>query len=129
MIPADTMRNFQAISACKPFDRLTESERLLVAEHVRYRRHAPGDLLLPKGTIAERLIVVIAGTVSAHGTAAPSVFDAESALFGLPARADHITGATGAETLCLARPHLFTIARECPDFIVGLASLGPATGS
>ncbi len=25
--------------------------------------------------------------------------------------------------LCLAKPHLFTIARECPDFIVGLAAL------
>jgi hypothetical protein len=27
------------------------------------------------------------------------------------------------QSLCLARAHLFTIARECPQFIVGLLDM------
>jgi len=78
-------------------------------------------VLLPAGHVADMLFVVIEGGVSNAGGPAPAVFDAPSALFGLPVRSDYRAGAQGANALCLAKPHLFTIARECPDFIVGLA--------
>src|SRR3546814_278352 len=83
---------------------------------------APGAVLLPGGLVAERLIVVVGGAALLEGLAVLPVFDARSTLFGLPVAADYRAGPDGAETLSMARPHLFTIARECPDFIVGLAA-------
>jgi len=115
------VRNLLALRPIAPFDRLTEGELLLVARHARLRRFEPGSVLLPAGHVADMLFVVIEGGVSNAGGPAPAVFDAPSALFGLPVRSDYRAGAQGANALCLAKPHLFTIARECPDFIVGLA--------
>ncbi|MCT2401530.1 Crp/Fnr family transcriptional regulator [Novosphingobium mangrovi (ex Huang et al. 2023)] len=122
MISAADVDTFLALGACRPFDRLTESELLLVSRHVHRRSHAGGEVVLPAGLAAERLVVVVGGTVLCGGRPAPAVFDAQSALFGLPVRADYVAAPEGVETLCLAKPHLFTIARECPDFIVGLAA-------
>lgn len=122
MISADVLRNALALGVRTPFDRLTESELLLVARHVHRRQFRPGELMLTGGMNAEWLFVLLTGDARVEGSAAPGLFDASSALFGLPVRADHLAGENGAEALCLAKPHLFTIARECPDFIVGLAA-------
>lgn len=79
-------------------------------------------MLLPAGQVAEMLFVVVEGEVLTDAGPAPAVFDAPSALFGVPARSDYRAGPAGVAALCLAKPHLFTIARECPDFVVGLAT-------
>lgn len=129
MICAQTARNCLALSQCAPFDRLTPEELLLIASHVHPRSHAPGEVILPGGPVADRLVVVVAGSARLADQPAPPVFDAQSALFSLPVSADYIAGHEGAETLSLAKPHLFTIARECPDFIVGLAALRAAPGT
>lgn len=131
MISARIAETCLTLGLCAPFDRLTATELLLIASHVHRRDHPPGEVILAGGAVAERLVVVIAGSVRMVGGTAPSVFDAQSTLFGLPVRCDYIAGPQGADTLCLARPHLFTIARECPDFIVGLAALRarPTTGT
>jgi signal-transduction protein with cAMP-binding, CBS, and nucleotidyltransferase domain len=125
-ILADLPRDAATLRACPPFDRLTDTELGLVAAHVTRRRFAPGALILADEAIAERIFVLAAGAVEiAVGAApppAPTLFDVASALFGLPVRGDYRAGAEGAEVLCLAKPHLFTLARECPDFIVGLAA-------
>ena len=124
MITTNTVRNLLSISDRAPFDRLTETELLLVSRHVHRRRFAPDEVIQAEGMIAEKLIIVVEGKVLLGGQPAPDIFDAESALFGLPAQADYVAGPDGVEALCLAKPHLFTIARECPDFIVGLAAAG-----
>lgn len=117
----DVVRNLLALRPIAPFDRLTEGELLLVARHARQRRYEPDSVLLPAGQVADLLFVVIAGEVVTAGGRAPAVFDAPSALFGLPVSSDYRAGPEGATALCLAKPHLFTIARECPDFVVGLS--------
>jgi hypothetical protein len=117
---ADTATVLRAV---RPFHLLDESELLLIARHARQRRFDPGAVLLAAGSVAEFLFVGCEGdALTPLGPAVP-VFDAPSVLFGLPVRADHHAGPQGFTALCLAKPHLFTIARECPDFIVGLAAL------
>lgn len=122
MIATDTVHHLLALGKVAPFDTLTEGELLLVAKHVRRRRFAPDAVLLAEGAVAEVLYIVVEG--QAFGPAGPAmpVFDAPSALFGLPVRGDYRAGPDGVSALCLAKPHLFTIARECPDFIVGLTA-------
>lgn len=122
MISVDALHNALALGAREPFASLTETELLLVAQHIRRRQFRPGELMLAAGTSAEWVFIVTGGSVLMDGKPAPALFDASSALFGLPVRADHVAGEAGAEALCLAKPHLFTIARECPDFVVGLAT-------
>jgi hypothetical protein len=51
------------------------------------------------------------------------VFDAAGLLFGLAAARDYVAGPDGLEALVIAKPHVFTIARECPEFVVGLRDL------
>ncbi|CDO37585.1 MULTISPECIES: Crp/Fnr family transcriptional regulator [Novosphingobium] len=123
MIAAQVVAEALALAGCPPFDRLTETELLLVARHARRFEYGPGDTVLAGGAVAQRLVAVVGGSVLVDGRPAPAVFDAQSALFGLPVRSDYVAGVQGAQVLCLARPHLFTIARECPDFVVGLAAI------
>jgi hypothetical protein len=124
VIDANAIRIVFALQAIEPFDRLTAGELLLVSQHVRHRRFEPGALLLAEGAAAETLFVTLSGEALAGTAVAEPLFDASSVLFALPARSAYSAGPSGLEALCLAKSHLFTIARECPDFIVGLASLG-----
>lgn len=124
MIDAQAIRHALALQAIEPFDRLTASELVLVSCHMRHRRFDPGAQLLAAGTAGEIMFVTIEGGALAGTDRAEAVFDASSVLFGLPSRSDYRAGPEGLGVLCLAKTHLSTIARECPDFIVGLASLG-----
>jgi len=96
---------------------------LLVAEQVRPRTLKPDALLFEAGQPADLLHVVADGWAMAGQERAPALFDVPSLLFSLPVAQDHRAGPRGMQSLCLARPHLFTIARECPEFIVGLLDM------
>lgn len=124
MIDRETIRGVLALQAVEPFDRLAPAELMLVAGQMRRRRFEPGALLLAAGIPAELVFVTLTGSALAGDAPAEPLFDAPSALFTLPVRCDFRAGPAGLEALCLAKSHLFTIARECPDFVVGLASLG-----
>ena len=123
MIAIDTVRQTLALSAVKPFDVLTESELLLIAKHAHHRHYPPGATVFAAGHVADMLVVTIAGEARVRDVRTGAIFDASSALFGLPVSDAFLAGPDGLKALCLAKPHLFTIARECPDFVVGLASL------
>lgn len=125
MIAIDIVRHMLALSAVKPFDLLTESELLLIVKHARHRQYEAGATIFAAGQVADMLVVTIAGEARVLDKRAPAVFDPASALFGLPVPDAYLAGPDGLEVFCLAKPHLFTIARECPDFVVGLASLEP----
>ncbi|MBU2363924.1 MAG: Crp/Fnr family transcriptional regulator [Alphaproteobacteria bacterium] len=123
MIGVDVVQRQFALRAAGPFQRLEDAELLLIARHARPRTFAAGKLVIPAGTIAEALFVAPVGGAYVDGVAAPGVFDAPGLLFGLAARADYIAGPEGLEALVIAKPHVFTIARECPEFVVGLRDL------
>lgn len=123
MIDVDIINRMTALAAVAPFDRLTERELLMVARHVRPRHFEAGAMLIEQGHVADMLYVAVDGSALAGAERAPALFDAPSLLFTLPAAHDYRAGPDGFDALCLARPYIFTIARECPDFIVGLIDI------
>lgn len=123
MIGADVVQRLFALRAAGPFQRLEDAELLLIARHARPRAFEAGKVVIASGAAPDALFVILSGTAGVAGVAAPVVFDAPGLLFGLGARADYIAGAEGLETLVIAKPHVFTIARECPEFVVGLREM------
>lgn len=134
----DLIGRMAALALVPPFDRLTGRELLLVAQQSRPRHFEPGQLVIAAGEVAELLYVVISGSattyppaevlavpVAAHGALpAPGsdlrLFDIASLLFSLPVEQNYSAGPHGLQALCLPKPHVFTLARECPDFIAAL---------
>ena len=85
------------------------------------RTVAPGQLVLAAGSVAEALCACIEGGLAeADGSALPPVYDAPGLLFGLAAPRDCLGAPAGATLLAIAKPHVFTIAREYPEFVVSL---------
>lgn len=123
MIGADVLNRMFALRVVAPFHRLDDTELLLIAQHAGRRVVAPGRTLVAAGTVADVLFVRLQGSVLIGGVAAPAVFDAAGLLFGLGARGDQVVGPEGLTALVIAKPHVFTIARECPEFVVGLRGL------
>jgi len=123
MIDAEVVQRLFALRGVGPFQRLEDTELLLIASHARARSFEAGKLVLPAGIVAEALYVIIEGGAVAEGREAPVVFDAPGLLFGLATPADYAAGPDGLEALVIAKPHVFTIARECPEFVVGLRDL------
>lgn len=127
MIGAEAVQRLFILRAVGPFQRLEDAELLLIARHARVRTFAPGKVVIAAGVVAEAMFVAPLGGVEVGGAAAPVVFDAPGLLFGLAARADYVAGPEGVEALVIAKPHVFTIARECPEFVVGLRDLAERT--
>jgi len=123
MIGAETVRILFALRAVEPFNRLDDLELLQLARHARMRSYPPGKVLLPQGAVADLLYVVVEGQAQAGEAQSPPIFDAPGLLFGLAAAADYAAGADGLTALVIAKPHVFTLARECPEFVVGLRDL------
>jgi len=123
MIGPEVVQRLFALRTVGPFQRLEDGELLLIARHARSRTFAPGKLVVPAGPGADALFVVVAGAALADGKPAPAVFDAPGLLFGLATPNDYLAGPEGLEALVIAKPHVFTIARECPEFVVGLCDL------
>ena len=126
MIGVEVVRNLFALRGVEPFSRLDDRELLLIAQHARMRSFAAGRVVVAAGTVAEALFVQLEGAAVVGGAPAPGVFDAPGLLFGLAAVDDFVAGPAGLEALIVAKPHVFTLARECPEFVVGLRNLTAA---
>jgi hypothetical protein len=129
MIGARTIRNLFDLRRTEPFSRLDDDELLLIAKHARHRSFAPGRIIIPAGGVADALFVRVTGAATVAEAVAPAVFDPQGLLFGTPARGDYLAGPDGLAALTIAKPHLFTIARECPEFVIGLRDLAEAAGT
>lgn len=128
MIAAEVVQRLFALRGAGPFQRLEDTELLLIAQHARARSFAPGRLVQSAGVVPDALFVIVSGGALAGGAAAPVVFDAPGLLFGLATPDAHVAGPDGLEALVIAKPHVFTIARECPEFVVGLRNLAERAG-
>lgn len=126
MIDADVALRLSALETAAPFRLLDASERLLIARHARLRRYGAGDVLLPAGAVADLLFVTVTGAALLDGRPAPAVFDGPGLLFGLGAAGAYVAGEAGLQAVVIAKPHVFTIARECPEFVLGLRDLDAA---
>jgi CRP-like cAMP-binding protein len=129
VIGVEVIERLLALQAAPPFRALDPAELLLIASHARFREFDAGQLILKAGAVSDTLYVRAAGVATAAGRPAPAVFDAPGLLFGLAASADHIAGPDGFRALVLAKPHVFTIARECPEFVVALRDTADGAGS
>ena len=122
---------FSVLRTILPFANLAPDELEIIADHGKTRTYEPGAIILPKATIANTLVVQIGGSAiitrdgieqldAKTGQPAPAVFDAAGLLFGLQSEGDYVAGPGGLHALLFAKPHVYTMARECPAFIVGL---------
>ncbi|KKC26577.1 Crp/Fnr family transcriptional regulator [Sphingomonas sp. SRS2] len=103
------------------FDALDAETIEVIVARSTVREFAAGHVVLPAGDVAETLLVRIGGElIGADGDVATPLFDAPGLLFGLAAQQDYRAGPAGFTALIIAKPHVFTIAREFPEFIVSL---------
>jgi hypothetical protein len=103
------------------FDRLSDSALALVVARSAVRRFEPGQIVLAANMVAGVLLARIDGElVDLKGAETCPVFDAPGLLFGLAAREDYRAGSGGFSALVIAKPHVFTIVREFPEFVVSL---------
>lgn len=103
------------------FDALDDEVLGRIIARSPVRTVAAGQLVLPAGGLAESLLACVEGAlVGADGAPVPPVFDAPGLLFGLAAPQDCLAGPAGATLFAIAKPHVFTIAREFPEFIMSL---------
>lgn len=129
------MSQFDIASICAalhtllPFAELSQDELEIIAGHGKLRTYDAGALILPKAKVANILVVQLGGSAvieqAGEGQGglvkpAPAVFDASGLLFGLAPIGDYIAGPDGMNALLFAKPHVYTMALECPAFTVGL---------
>jgi hypothetical protein len=116
----------EALRRLPGFERLSDAALELIVARSAQRRFAPGQVVLAGGSIAEVLFGCVGGeVVDPHGTRSAAVFDAPGLLFGLAARGDYRAGPDGLSAILIAKPHVFTIVREFPEFVVSLLSHAP----
>jgi signal-transduction protein with cAMP-binding, CBS, and nucleotidyltransferase domain len=109
----------------RPFDRLPADELALLAEVARARSYGPGEAIHSGEMHLSRLLVIAAGrAVTPDGTDVGPIAGVASLVkqaLAPPILADPVAGAC---VLAIDRTHFFTLARECPEFVLGLIELG-----
>lgn len=110
-----------AIRKLNPFNRLRDSELLIIAEVAEERRYAPGEIVSSEGRILQRLYIVIEGQIRIVGdpTSIPAVFGVESLLFDIPITDMLRASSEGAVCLRISKRHFFTTIYECPELLLG----------
>jgi hypothetical protein len=111
-----------ALHALPPLAELGESELAVIAEIARERRFAPGETIFEAGSVPPRLLFVISGAIlNSDGVDQGCVPGAVPLLLEIPlTRKWSACPRQGALCLKVARGHLFTLAQQCPAFVVGL---------
>ncbi len=114
-----------ALRGVQPFDRLSPDELTLVAEVARPRTYAPGEIMHLGDAPLSRLLVVTEGSVrDPAGHATGAITGVASLLNDTIVPVLRADAAAGARVLSISRHHFFTLARECPEFVLGLIELG-----
>ncbi|OQY29736.1 MAG: hypothetical protein B6244_02805 [Candidatus Cloacimonetes bacterium 4572_55] len=125
MTPSEKIFSLKGIL---PFNRLRDSELILIAEITKYRSYAPGEKITSAGRILPKLYITIDGELTAEGPEngekfpVPQVFGVESLLMDHPII--HSLSASepgGANCLLINKGHFFTIMYECPELVIGFA--------
>lgn len=119
------LEKFFALRAVQPFDRLPPDELTLLADVARPRSYVSGAILSGQAGAADRLAVVVEGrAVDEQGRPLGPILGVRSLLGLAGAPRASADGPAGARVLEITKRHFFTLAHECPEFIVGLLELG-----
>lgn len=109
------------------FEALDDAVLATIIARSAVRKVAAGQIVLAVDVVAESLLACVEGElVGTDGMPITPVFDAPGLLFGLAVPKDCLAGPEGATLLAIAKPHVFTIAREFPEFVVSLMHHGEA---
>ncbi len=113
-----------ALRRVPPFDQLTEEELTLLAEVAEPRQLAAHEPAFSGDRPFTSLWVTVAGSlVFADGTAASPLNGLLGLLHSQPGEALN-AGPDGAAIIVLRRGYVFTLMRECPQFVHALLT-GP----
>ena len=116
-----------ALKNLDPFNRLQDSELLVIAEVAEERRYAPGETVGLEGKILQSLYIVIDGQIlkESEQKSIPEVFGAESLLFDIPIT-DMLKASSSKGAVCLriSKRHFFTTIYECPELLLGFLGTG-----
>lgn len=117
-----------ALRSVAPFDRLSPAELTLIAEIAEPHQAEPGETVHAGSTPLTALWVTIDGSlIMADGRTA-------AALVGVPALLTNaitpqlLAGPNGVRWMTISKGYFFTLTRECPAFVFGLLTGGPASG-
>jgi signal-transduction protein with cAMP-binding, CBS, and nucleotidyltransferase domain len=114
-----------ALRQVQPFDRLPPEELALLAEVARPRHYLPGEAVHPGDAPLTRLLVVAGGrVVDDAGAAVGPIVGLASLVNNRTAPRLLADPAAGVRLLDISKRHFFTLARECPEFVLGLIELG-----
>jgi signal-transduction protein with cAMP-binding, CBS, and nucleotidyltransferase domain len=125
-----TAEKLLVLKRTPPFDRLRDTELILVARAVAVKHYRPGQVVSTDEVPLQRLHLVLDGAlVDSSGTALGTIVGAAALLFNRPVDDLNADPTRGATCLVLSRSNLYTTANECPDLMVGLMELwgGAAT--
>ena len=114
-----------ALREVRPFDRLSDGELTLLAETARPLAYAPAAQVHVGGVPLNRLLVVVGGKVrDGSGRPAGPILGVSSLLNRAPSQPLAADPSEGARLLEISGRHFFTLAKECPGFVLGLLELG-----
>lgn len=123
--PSSVIERVFALRGVQPFDRLPPDELALLAEVAKEKDYPPGAVIHYGDTPLVRLLVLAGGRMlDAQGAAAGPIVGAASLLRNVHGPALTADPAGGARLIEINKRHFFTLARECPEFVLGLIELG-----
>ncbi|HVW21579.1 MAG TPA: hypothetical protein VHC86_10215 [Opitutaceae bacterium] len=125
--PADLtlVQKLFALRTVRPFDRLEPNEAVLIARVARAHAYPPGAAIHPGGAPLGKLLVVAEGTVrDGIGSAVGPILGVRSLLHDAVSPPLTADPEAGARVLEISKRHFYTLARECPAFVIGLIELG-----
>ncbi len=108
-----------ALKSSPPFDKLKDSEIILIAEIVRERHYTAGRLLTGGENPLKNLYITVEGGVfHSGGRSLPPVIGMASLLFSRVTGPLKASQDKGARCLVISKGQFFTIINECPNLLL-----------
>jgi signal-transduction protein with cAMP-binding, CBS, and nucleotidyltransferase domain len=114
-----------ALNQIETFSSLQYSELILIAEVTSEYHYQPEKVIVPSGTILQKLYIVVDGKVitQEHQQSIP-IFGVNSLILEEAIPYDLIADkALGATVLSISKGHFFTIINECPNVVINFLKI------
>jgi signal-transduction protein with cAMP-binding, CBS, and nucleotidyltransferase domain len=114
-----------ALNQIEPFSILQYSELILIAEVTSEYYYQPEKVIVPAGTVLQKLYIVVDGKViTQEGQQPIPIFGVNSLILEEAIPYDIIADkAHGATVLSISKGHFFTIINECPNVVINFLKI------
>lgn len=116
-----------AIQKVSPLSELRLSTLLLIASVAGSVSYDPGADILAAGSVPSRTMIPVFGSVFQAGIQIVTPFDVPSLVLDRAVGRAFVAGPDGCRLAILSRPHVFSLIREFPELLLGLAGLDRGT--